>query len=167
MSFSNLLAKSVSKPNFYHLFISHHNRDIIDVEHICSEFRKFNLRIWFNENKKFNSIQFDKSLEAFRMAYFFVCFYSENYFKSSRCRADIQTAREQKMKILVILLNRVSQEDQEEYDKMNKRVLWEFKLYEQPDMMTNLNGPEFREVVEHIKQLIKEHENELNESEKL
>jgi hypothetical protein len=64
-----------------------------------------------NSSKKYGSDIFDRSIDALRESYLFVCFFSQDYNRSCYCRAELALAIEQNMSILNVIIDGTSLND--------------------------------------------------------
>ena len=108
---SNLNNRPVSskKKNYFDIYISYHPAQRIQVEHICQQFKKFNLRIWYDKDLIADTEnEFDENVHALQTSFLFVCFPSEEYKKNLKNRMELSIALEQEMKIISLNLENCS-----------------------------------------------------------
>ena len=87
----------------FDLYISYNPAQRVQVEHICQQFKFFNLRIWYDQDHMSGGDQvneFDENIQALQSSFIFVCFPSEEYEKNLKNRAEFSTAIEQEMRIM-------------------------------------------------------------------
>lgn len=94
------------------VFISYHKNQINEVQRFCCRFRKSGIKIWCDQicNKPKINI-FDDSLSALTNSYLFVCFFSKIYAKSLKCKTELMVAQEQKIQIVLFVLDDIDTED--------------------------------------------------------
>jgi hypothetical protein len=137
------------------LFVSycHSNKEI--VHRVADELTKINYKIWIDRDRiKGNLLLADiqKGIEA---SHIIICFISKNYCDSQTCMDEITYARNQKKKILPIMLDEFFKVEQEGIRLMLSRIL-SFYAFKQPDTFSPWNSNHFEKLEETIYQLLSE-----------
>ncbi|RMZ95693.1 hypothetical protein BpHYR1_026942 [Brachionus plicatilis] len=97
---------------FYDIFISYHKDQINEVQRFCTRFRQSGIRLWCHQISNNSLINvFDDSLTALTHSFLFVCFMSKSYKNSLKCKAELMTAQEQKIQIVLFLFDDLSEKD--------------------------------------------------------
>lgn len=92
-----------SPRKLFDLYISYNPKQKEQVKQICSIFKNYNLKIWYDQDQSqphVNEEKFDKNLNALQSSYIFVCFLSRDYQKCIKNRIEFSIAHEQNMKIM-------------------------------------------------------------------
>ncbi len=121
----------------FDLYISYNQAQRVQVEHICQQFKFFNLRIWYDQDNLSDdqANEFDENIQALQSSLIFVCFPSEEYKKNVKNRTELSIAIEQEMRIVCFNL-----EDYTIPDKNRRKYnITQIKLTDQMINGSNLN----------------------------
>jgi hypothetical protein len=155
----------ITKYNSYDVFVSYHKYQQFQVDRVCKELKKFNLRIWYDQDlmeDRYND--FDESLNALQNSMLFVCFTSKNYIKNIKCRTEFSIAVEQEISIINLKLENIDYNEFIKSYELKNLIYNEINFYEYTQLDDNLTpdqsavfrieDDEFVSIVNLMKELI-------------
>ena len=104
---NNKSSVNVKKFKYFDIYISYHPAQRIPVEHICQQFKQFNLRVWYDKDSLHEETEneFDENIQALQSSFLFICFPSDEYQKKLKNRIEFSIAAEQEMRMISLNLD--------------------------------------------------------------
>jgi hypothetical protein len=137
------------------LFVSYCHRDREIVHKIADELTKVNYKIWIDRDLIEGNMLFADIQNGIEISHLVICFISKNYCDSQTCMDEITLTRNQKKKILPIMLDDYFRFEQEGIRLMLSRIN-SFYAFKQPDTFSPWSNNHFEKLKETVFQLLSE-----------